>query len=124
MSLKDEFDYWWSQYPREGRVGKLATRKKYEKARKDGATEAQLLDGLERYKRTKPGWKAWCHAQTFLNQGRYLDEPQVEQIESTIPASVMKQAREIAQRTGGYCSHTPPCEDYEQHLAVIARRLL
>jgi hypothetical protein len=70
-----DFETFWQSYPR--KVGRLAAEKAYAKAR-GLATPEQLLTGLDAYKRTKPAYADWCHAKTWLNEGRWLDEvPQV-----------------------------------------------
>lgn len=89
-SYADDFAEFWSRYPR--RVGKLAAKTAYEKARKSGVTQAELLAGLERYITTKPAWQDWCHPRTWLVQGRWLDEVEVPKpVEPWI------------------CRHTPRC---------------
>jgi hypothetical protein len=70
-AMQGEFDTWWKAYPE--KVGKLAAMKAYEKARKL-ATAEQLLEGVAAYRQHKPGWKAWAHASTYLNEGRWMDE--------------------------------------------------
>jgi len=65
------FTAFWSAYPR--KVGKLAAQKAYTKARQTVSAE-DLLAGLERYKVTKPSYADWCHAKTWLTQGRWLDQ--------------------------------------------------
>lgn len=75
-----DFEVFWQAYPR--KVGKLAAMKAYAKARKI-ATAAELLTGIERYKRLKPAYADYCHPATWLNQGRWMDEPDtVEQAET------------------------------------------
>lgn len=69
-ALDAEFESWWASYPR--RVGKLAARKAYEKARRQ-ATVGELAAGVERYVRHKPSYADYCHATTFLSQGRWMD---------------------------------------------------
>ena len=84
-----EFRAFWACYPR--RVGKLDAQKAYKKARKLASAEA-ILDGVERYKRTKPDWQDWAHPSTWLNKGRWMDEEDVP---------VVKAKPE--------CRHDPPC---------------
>ena len=67
----DEFATFWQRYPR--KVGKLAAEKAYRQAR-TRASAQQLLDGVERYVRTKPAYADWAHPRTWLSQGRWLDE--------------------------------------------------
>ena len=66
------FDLWWGRYPE--KVGKAAARQKFETALKR-ATLDQLVDGLDRYKATKPPDRPWCNPATWLHQDRWLDEP-------------------------------------------------
>lgn len=69
--MTSEFETFWKQYPR--RVGKLAAQKAYRKARQRASAQ-ELLDGIERYRKSKPSYADWCHPATFLNQGRWMDE--------------------------------------------------
>lgn len=72
----DAFAYWWDLYPK--KVGKTDAERKYKAAVKNGATTAQLLDGLTAAvamwttsgteKRFIPNPATW------LNQGRWEDE--------------------------------------------------
>ena len=88
MARQVEFEVFWQHYPR--RVGKLAAAKAYEKARRLASAE-DIVAGIERYKRTKPAYADWCHPATYLNQGRWMDEPD--------PA-----------RAPRLCPHTPRCD--------------
>jgi hypothetical protein len=68
------FEQFWKEYPR--KTGKLAARREFEAAiKRYGATLQQLLDGIERYRKTKPAYADWCHPRTWLHQGRWMDEP-------------------------------------------------
>jgi len=86
MAWRDDFEAFWRAYPR--KVGKLAAERAYGKARKL-ATAEELLAGVARYR--KPSYADWCHPTTWLNQGRWLDEPG-----TAAPAPWV-------------CSHTPHC---------------
>lgn len=66
-----DFDEFWAVYPR--KVGKFAAAKAYVRARKH-ASQEQILAGVDRYLRNRPGYADWCHPTTWLNQGRWLDE--------------------------------------------------
>lgn len=72
MSLAEDFTAFWASFPR--RTAKLAAMKAYERARRMDSAE-NILAGVERYKRNKPEYADWCHPATFLNQGRWMDEP-------------------------------------------------
>ena len=67
-----DFEAFYEAYPHH--VGKLAAQKAYVKAR-TLATQADILAGVERYKATKPAWAEWCHPSTWLNAGRWMDQP-------------------------------------------------
>jgi hypothetical protein len=71
MAIAEDFAAFWANYPR--RTAKLAALKAYEKARRIDSA-ANILAGVERYKRNKPEYADWCHPTTFLNQGRWMDE--------------------------------------------------
>lgn len=72
MSLTQEFVVFWERYPR--KVGKLAAEKAYQRARKSGVTQQQILDGIDRYMANKPEYADWAHPTTWLNQGRWDDD--------------------------------------------------
>ena len=68
------FDEWWQIYPH--RIGKLAAEKSFERIRKAGNVSFQtLVDGVRNYVRDKPPTRPWCNPATWLNQGRWDDEP-------------------------------------------------
>lgn len=71
MSEQSEFEAFWAAYPR--RVAKLAAKKAYDKALKL-TTHEEIMAGVARYKAGKPDYADWCHAATWLNQGRWDDE--------------------------------------------------
>lgn len=66
-----EFERWWSIYPL--KVGKGAARKAWPTARQKADLSA-LTAGVERYIRSKPADRDYCHPATWLNQERWLDE--------------------------------------------------
>lgn len=92
---EDEFDQFWRLYPL--RVGKLAAVKAYAKARKT-ASQDEILQGVSRYVEHKPEWQAYAHPATWLNQGRWADEPFQER---------RKEPR--SPYAGWNCPHTPKC---------------
>lgn len=70
----DGFAEWWDSYP--NKVGKKAAAAKYGRIVEAGeATPEQLITGLRRYIRAKPGDRPWCNPLTWLNQGRWDDQP-------------------------------------------------
>jgi hypothetical protein len=68
------FEKFWLACPR--RIGKEAARKAYEKARKT-TSDSELLEGIRRYAATRAGQdeQYTVHPATWLNQGRWADEP-------------------------------------------------
>lgn len=94
-----DFEEFWRTFPR--RVGKLAAQKWYEKVRKAGVTQQELIEGVKRYIRTKPSYADFCHPKTWLSQGRWLDEP------------------EPVKGNEWDCSHVPPCPDRWSHGQLV-----
>lgn len=66
-----EFEKWYDGYPR--KVAPGAALKAYRRARKK-AEAAELLAGVEMYRRTKPDYADWKHPATWLNGECWLDE--------------------------------------------------
>ena len=69
---RGDFPSFWLRYP--AKVGRGAAERAYDKAIKAGATHAELMAGLATYIANKPPDREWCHASTWLNQQRWLDE--------------------------------------------------
>lgn len=67
------FAQWWSEYPR--KIGRDAAARAYASALKRGATEADLLEGLRRTE-WRDEVRYQPHATTWLNGGRWKDEPE------------------------------------------------
>jgi hypothetical protein len=67
----------WTKYPhkvgKEGRGGAHAAFKAAHKAGK--VSWGDLMAGLDRYIATKPPDRPWCNPTTWLNQGRWADQP-------------------------------------------------
>ena len=72
LSRDQDFEQFWKAYPR--KVGKLAARKAFDKAMKYGVTLERLLEGVSAYVKHKPSYADFCHASTWLMQGRWMDE--------------------------------------------------
>lgn len=70
-ALASPFDAFWIEYP--NKVGKDAARKAFALAAKR-APQAEIMDGLRRYV-GKTDDRPWCNPATFLNQGRWADQP-------------------------------------------------
>lgn len=69
--IETDFDEFWQRYPR--RVGKDAARRSFAKAR-DRATQAEILSAIDR-QRWNPDPAFVPHPATWLNQGRWQDDP-------------------------------------------------
>lgn len=70
----DAFDQFWSAYPR--RTGKEAARKAWAVVAKRGVTPDRIMAGLHRFAEHPPDDPQFIpHPATWLNQGRYDDEP-------------------------------------------------
>lgn len=67
-----EFEQWYAGYPH--KVGKQAARKAFTGARRAASLDV-LIAGRDRYMRTKPPDRDWCNPATWLNQGRWEDQP-------------------------------------------------
>lgn len=71
------FQQFWDRYPH--RVGKQDALKAFLVIGKRGAVTLDvMLAALERYIRTKPPDRAWCNPATWLRQGRWDDEPSID----------------------------------------------
>lgn len=91
MDLTHDFGEFWKHYPR--KVGKLAAFREYAKARRH-ASAAEILAGVERYRQHLPDDLQFvCHARTWLHQGRWEDEYEVERPSKAVWT----------------CPHTPAC---------------
>jgi uncharacterized protein YdaU (DUF1376 family) len=74
-SIQAEFAEFWMAYPH--KVGKHAAELKFASARKL-ASQAELLDGIARYRRQKRDDAPWCNPATWLFGQRWLDQPEAE----------------------------------------------
>lgn len=77
IHFQGHFEQFWDIYPR--KVGKIAAAKAYCKARQS-ASHADIMAGLRRYLTSKPAYADWCHPATWLNQGRWMDEPDAKPV--------------------------------------------
>lgn len=67
----------WDAYPH--RVGKTDALAKLDRIRKSKrVTFDKLMSGLRSYIRSKPPDRQWCNPATWLNQGRWDDEPSTD----------------------------------------------
>src|SRR5262249_61365141 len=71
----ENFESFWAQYPR--KVEKLAARRAYNRAIKNGVGQAEILRGAMRYAAERAGQEARFtkHPTTWLNGGCWEDEP-------------------------------------------------
>lgn len=117
--FEDDFNEFWRNFPH--KVGKLAAQAAYKKAR-TMASAQQILEGVERYKTTKPAYADWCHPRTFLCQGRWLDEV-APSVVSGPPATKDERERidRMLQLACGRlsCSHEPACETQVEHIRAL-----
>lgn len=67
-----EFEKFWEAFP--NKVGKDAALRAWLK-REDRPEIAVILAAVEVYVRTKPSDRDWCNPSTWLNQGRWKDQP-------------------------------------------------
>ncbi|MDQ0505966.1 hypothetical protein [Xanthobacter agilis] len=73
---RDFQDLFWRAYPH--RVGKSDALAKLDRIRKSRrVTFAKLMSGLDAYIASKPPDRQWCNPATWLNQGRWDDEPNI-----------------------------------------------
>ena len=70
-----EFEQFWAAYPR--RLAKLKALSSFEKALKIASFE-EIMDGVAVYAASRAGQdpQFTCHPSTWLNQGRWMDEPE------------------------------------------------
>lgn len=99
-----DFEEFWERYPR--RVGKLDAQKAFRKALKI-ACLADILGGVDRYIQNKPEYADWAHPATWLNKGRWMDEPDRRQGDRR--QADRRQDPESPFGRGWICRHTPPC---------------
>lgn len=66
-------EQFWNRYP--NKVGKPKALAKLEGCRKRGIAFSAIMDGLDRYIRTKPPDRSWLNPETFINQERWTDQP-------------------------------------------------
>lgn len=69
----DYRDRFWDRYP--NKVGKPKALAKLDACRKRRIPFNAIMDGLDRYIRTKPPDRQWLNPETFINQERWNDQP-------------------------------------------------
>lgn len=80
------FDEFWLAYPR--KVGKPEAAKRFASSVKSGTLPGDIIDGAKRYALSVRGTeeKFIAHPRTWLNQGRWTDEPPAVTARSSKPA--------------------------------------
>jgi len=116
-ALTREFeDAFWSAYP--NKVGKPKAFQSFIRARRKHSLQT-ILDGLERYKRTKPPDRPWLNPTTFLYQERFLDEPAEVAAGPPRMTTTQQAAKRLLEKANGIGKPNGSDSDSEQ-----ARRLL
>lgn len=77
---KDAGERFWKAYPH--KVAKKAAMRALAAARRTGVTFDRLMFALDRYIHEKPPDRAWCNPATWLNGGRWDDEPAKSETEN------------------------------------------
>jgi hypothetical protein len=89
----DEFEDIWKIYPR--KIGKPNAEKSYIKARKEGTTKEEVLEGLNRYNKyiraNKTEAKYIKHGSTWFNQHGWTDDYNINDTSSTGPALTLNE---------------------------------
>ena len=74
VSANDGFATWYGGYPH--KVGRSDAEKAFRKIVAAGTVALDtLVEGVERYRRTKPPDRSWCNPATWLNGERWKDRP-------------------------------------------------
>ena len=114
------FDQFWTFYP--WKAGKDAAREAWVTRRFTERERQVVLEAVLQQLR----WPEWTRDNghwiplpaTWLNQGRWQDEPHLVDRPLEATAAEMKQAIEI-RRAWGRCRHDPCCQTYGRCLAAI-----
>lgn len=69
---QSDFEIWYGGYPH--KIGRGAALKAFPKALSRSSL-AELTEGRDRYIRSKPPDRSWCNPATWLNEQRWLDQP-------------------------------------------------
>jgi len=71
---ENAFARWYADYPH--KVGRKAAEKAFARVQaSDAVAFTELIDGLKRYRQTKPHDRPWCNPATWLNEERWADAP-------------------------------------------------
>src|SRR5699024_5250153 len=76
QSTSERFEVLWKEYPR--KEGKKKAFASYKRALKNGVTDEEIMEGLEKYnqyiKKEKTDRKYIAHGSTWFNENRWQDE--------------------------------------------------
>src|SRR5699024_6376442 len=76
QSTSETFEVLWKEYPR--KEGKKKAFASYKRALKNGVTDEEIMEGLEKYnqyiKKEKTDRKYIAHGSTWFNENRWQDE--------------------------------------------------
>ena len=122
MTQLERFEVFWQHYPR--RVGKLAAQRSFERTKVTDELLGEMLTALA-WQKEQDQWRRGYipHPTTWLNQGRWLDEPDPRPLVPSPPVfspRLLDQAREHYRKLGG-CPHSPTHETYSACVTAIAR---
>ena len=114
----DDFGEFWQAYPR--KVGKLEAQRAWTKAKKHGVTVEAVLAALAWQTQSDQWTRGYVpHPSTYLNQGRWLDEPPAS-VTVAISERERRNAEEVRRKAFGRCPHDPPCGSYAACVTAIA----
>lgn len=113
----DAFEQFWKKYPH--KVGKRAAVKAFAPAKRTGVAWARVIFALDRYIAEKPADRAWCNPATWLNGGRWDDEPAALARATGPPGRGAAQPsfREIAATLRNGHENSQPRSDEAEHVA-------
>lgn len=116
------FEQFWAIYPR--KVGKDGARKAFEKRHFDADSLKSVLNAVSEQARShqwqREGGQFIPHPATWLNQGRWQDEPEITVAERPLNQFELRQATEIRRSAFARCPHEPECATFEDCVKQIA----
>lgn len=121
--LVDRFNRFWFAYPK--KVGKDAAWRAWKRRRPDGPLTAEIVAALERQREylAREDGQYTPNPATWLNEGRWQDEPPAVRPRATRPftATELADARQVLRARGG-CPHDPTCENAQACVGSIIRQ--
>jgi hypothetical protein len=118
--LSERFAEFWAVYPK--KIGKDAAWRVWQKRRPSQELTADILAALER----QHDWllreegRFIPNPATWLNQGRWQDEPPAVPERAITPAE-LREAKQQRQAIGR-CPHDPPCQNFNACVREIVRK--